>query len=217
MLLSPLVASLDDGCSTEPSARAYSRLRRELLVVRRGLGNKSRAGRYGTTVDTVMECGAWRSTDLQRRFEAVVLPHLDPAYNLARWLTHDPDEAGDIVQEATLRALRFFASFRGDDARPWFLQIVRNTLLSWRERQGGANVVPFSALERQDGPSAVDRGAVGRAKIRRRPWPDCEEQAAVDRLLARLPPSSARSWCCASSRSCATGRSPRWRRSRSAR
>ena len=95
-------------------------------------------------------------TDLAR-FEAIVLPHLDSAYNLARWLCRDPDEAQDIVQEATMRALRFFASYRGEDARPWYLKIVRNTFLSGRGRPGGATVLPFSALERQDGPSVVEQ------------------------------------------------------------
>ena len=59
-------------------------------------------------------------------FEAVVLPHLDAAYSLARWLTHDPTLAQDIVQDAALRALGYFDSYRGGDPRAWFLAIVRN-------------------------------------------------------------------------------------------
>ena len=60
-------------------------------------------------------------------FEQVVLPHLDAAYNLARWLVRDPSLAEDIVQDAVLRALQYFASFRGDSGgRAWLLQIVRN-------------------------------------------------------------------------------------------
>ena len=62
-----------------------------------------------------------------RRFEALVLPHLDAAYNLARWLLRDEAQAEDAVQEAALRALRYFDALRGDDARLWFLGIVRNT------------------------------------------------------------------------------------------
>src|SRR5258706_12338715 len=65
------------------------------------------------------------------RFEAIVMPHLDAAYNLARWLVRDPHAAEDIVQDAYLRAFRYFDSFRGDDARPWLLGIVRNTCYSW--------------------------------------------------------------------------------------
>jgi RNA polymerase sigma-70 factor (ECF subfamily) len=59
------------------------------------------------------------------RFEQVVLPHLDSAYNLARWLTGNEHDAEDVVQDAYLRAVKFFASFRGGDARPWLLAIVR--------------------------------------------------------------------------------------------
>jgi RNA polymerase sigma-70 factor (ECF subfamily) len=64
------------------------------------------------------------------RFEDAILPHLDAAYNLARWLVHDPVEAQDIVQDACLKALRFFASFSGDSGKPWLLRIVRNTVYS---------------------------------------------------------------------------------------
>jgi len=60
-------------------------------------------------------------------FENGVLPHLDAAYNLARWLTRNDQDAEDAVQEACLRAFRFFGSFRGGDARNWLLKIVRNT------------------------------------------------------------------------------------------
>jgi RNA polymerase sigma-70 factor (ECF subfamily) len=62
----------------------------------------------------------------RRRFEQLVLPHLDAASNLARWLVRSTPEAEDIVQEAMLRAFRSFDGFRGGDARPWLLAIVRN-------------------------------------------------------------------------------------------
>ncbi len=64
-------------------------------------------------------------------FEQVVLPHLDAAYNLARWLTRDERDAEDVVQEAYLRAFRFFSGFRGGDARAWLMRIVRNTCYTW--------------------------------------------------------------------------------------
>jgi RNA polymerase sigma-70 factor (ECF subfamily) len=64
--------------------------------------------------------------DKRRRFEAQALPHLDAAHNLARWLARSPADADDIVQEAILRAYRSFDGFRGGDARPWLLAIVRN-------------------------------------------------------------------------------------------
>lgn len=60
-------------------------------------------------------------------FEETVLPHLNAGYNLARWLTRNDQDAEDAVQEACLRAFRFFPGFRGGDARPWLLKIVRNT------------------------------------------------------------------------------------------
>jgi RNA polymerase sigma-70 factor (ECF subfamily) len=72
-----------------------------------------------------------RETDVPERFEQVVLPHLDAAYNLARWLTRSPADAEDVVQEACVRALRFFDGFRGGDSRAWLLKIVRNTCYSW--------------------------------------------------------------------------------------
>ncbi|HXD41312.1 MAG TPA: sigma-70 family RNA polymerase sigma factor [Ramlibacter sp.] len=67
----------------------------------------------------------------RRRFERLVLPHLDAAYNLARWLTRNDHDAEDVVQEAMMRALRYMASCRGDDAKAWLLQIVRNACFTW--------------------------------------------------------------------------------------
>jgi RNA polymerase sigma-70 factor, ECF subfamily len=71
----------------------------------------------------------------RERFDAVVLPHLDAAYRLARWLMRDEHDAEDVVQEACLRAFRYFRTFVGGDGRAWFLRIVRNTCYGWR-RQG---------------------------------------------------------------------------------
>lgn len=68
------------------------------------------------------------------RFEQLVLPHLDSAVNLARWLLRNPVDAEDAVQEAMLRAYCFFARFHGGDARAWLLQIVRNTCYTWLEK-----------------------------------------------------------------------------------
>jgi RNA polymerase sigma-70 factor (ECF subfamily) len=73
--------------------------------------------------------------DRRRRFEAQALPHLDAAYNLARWLSRSPADADDIVQDAMLRAFRAFDGFRGGDAKAWILTIVRNC---WRSA-GAAN------------------------------------------------------------------------------
>ena len=68
------------------------------------------------------------------RFEDAVLPHLNAAYNLARWLTRDGHDAEDVVQEAYLRAFRAFGGFRGGDGRAWLLAVVRNTCLTWLRR-----------------------------------------------------------------------------------
>ena len=72
-----------------------------------------------------------RDDEKRRRFELLVLPHLDAGLNLARWLTRNDQDAQDVVQEAVLRAIRFIDGFRGENARAWLLQIVRNTCFSW--------------------------------------------------------------------------------------
>ena len=64
-------------------------------------------------------------------FDQAVLPHLDVAYNLARWLMRNDQDAQDVAQEAYLRAFQFFPGFRGGDARAWLLKIVRNTCYTW--------------------------------------------------------------------------------------
>jgi RNA polymerase sigma-70 factor (ECF subfamily) len=68
------------------------------------------------------------------RFEQLVLPHLDAAFNLARWVLRGRNDAEDVAQEALLRAYRFFRGFNGSDARAWLLQIVRNACYSWLEK-----------------------------------------------------------------------------------
>jgi RNA polymerase sigma-70 factor (ECF subfamily) len=65
------------------------------------------------------------------RFEQIVLPHLDAAYNLARWLTRNEQDAEDVVQEACMRAFKFVGGFYGGDSRAWMLTIVRNTCYTW--------------------------------------------------------------------------------------
>jgi len=74
------------------------------------------------------------------RFEEVVMPHLDAAYNLARWLVRNPADAEDIVQEAYLRAFKFFAGYQGGNARAWLLKIVRNTSYSFLEKRRPAEL-----------------------------------------------------------------------------
>jgi RNA polymerase sigma-70 factor (ECF subfamily) len=67
-------------------------------------------------------------------FDLLILPHLDAAYNLARWLTGNERDAEDVTQEACLRALKFFSGFRGGDARSWLLTIVRRSAWTWMRR-----------------------------------------------------------------------------------
>src|ERR1700732_5637257 len=75
-----------------------------------------------------------RGSDQAGNFEQVVLPHLDAAYNLARWLVRNTHDAEDIVQEAYLRAFKHFGGYQGGDARSWVLKIVRNTSYSFLKK-----------------------------------------------------------------------------------
>jgi len=76
----------------------------------------------------------------RQRFERLCLPHLDAAYNLARWLTRNEHDAQDVVQDAYLRAFRYFEGFRGDEGRAWLLTIVRHTCYSWLQKNRPAEI-----------------------------------------------------------------------------
>jgi RNA polymerase sigma factor (sigma-70 family) len=95
------------------------------------------------------------------RFEQVVLPHMNAAYNLARWLTRNDHDAEDVVQDACVRALRFFSGFRGDDARGWLLAIVRNTCYDFLRSRRPQEVTDafdeeiHSAVERAQTPETL--------------------------------------------------------------
>jgi RNA polymerase sigma-70 factor (ECF subfamily) len=119
-------------------------------------------------------------TDRRRRFEAQALPHLDAAYNLARWLARPPLDADDIVQDAVLRAWRAFDSVRGEDVKPWLLAIVRNCFLT------------AAGKRRQDVPLPEDAGA-DPALVDTAPDPEAmalqsDAGRRLDGLLATLPP-----------------------------
>src|ERR1700719_2285016 len=75
----------------------------------------------------------------RERFEQTVLPHLDAAYNLARWLTRNDQDAQDVTQEACLRAFRFFDGYQGGNMRSWLLTILRNTCYTWLHQNRRAN------------------------------------------------------------------------------
>ncbi len=109
-----------------------------------------------------------------RRFEDLVLPWLDAGYNLARWLLRDASAAEDVVQEASLRAFRHLDGLRGDDARPWFLRIVRNACFAWIEARqanqevGGWEDEQLEQLQASAGQLGSDPlAALDRAQTRR--------------------------------------------------
>ena len=113
--------------------------------------------------------------DRRRRFEAQALPHLDAAYNLARWLSRSPADADDIVQDAMLRAFRAFDGFRGGDAKAWILTIVRNC---WRSAGAASKRRGHTSLEDENLAADDDpEGTAIQAGTRRR----------LDALVAELP------------------------------
>jgi RNA polymerase sigma-70 factor (ECF subfamily) len=116
---------------------------------------------------------------MAERFEQAVMPHLDAAYNLARWLTRNSADADDVVQEAYLRAMRFFDGFRGGDSRAWILKIVRNTCYSWARKSGGEG-------SREEFDETVHSGEETRADAESKLMAD-EESARVRRALGELP------------------------------
>jgi len=128
---------------------------------------------------------AWVAERRRRsRFETVVLPHLDAGYALARWLTRNDADAADVVQEACLRAFRYFDSYREGDPKSWLLRIVRRTCYDWLERNRPSELVPLETEADLEGvvhaaPAAVtDAGALleSRSDLRR-----------LDRLIEELP------------------------------
>ena len=120
-------------------------------------------------------------------FEGVVLPHLDAAHSLARWLMRNPESAEDVVQEAVMRALTYFPRFRGVNPRAWLLQIVRNAAYTALKGSRGHLHVPLSDLEGEEGervlPTALHDPADSpeRALIRER------DRKGIGALLEKLP------------------------------
>ena len=116
---------------------------------------------------------------MPRSFEEVVLPHLDAAFNYARWLTKNDADAEDVVQDAYVRALRFFSSLRDENARAWLFTIVRNTWYGRFPRRAGSAVV-----------NVPDEDADNRADISLDPEAQMIQQQTVEqvrRALETLP------------------------------
>jgi len=130
--------------------------------------------------------GAWQadqSKARESRFQAMVLPHLDDAVNLAWWLAGNRTDAEDIVQEAVLRAFKYFDRFSGDKARPWLLAIVRNTGASWmaKNRPRHLTLVGDPADAEPDRPEATAPSPEQQSERR-------ELRHEIDRAVAGLPP-----------------------------
>ncbi len=117
-------------------------------------------------------------SDERGRFEQTTLPHLDAAYNLARWLTQDEHAAEDVVQEAYLRAARYFASFRGGDGRPWLLGVVRRASLDWISKRRTQPAVAFNEELHDQGDDALNPERIAFSN---------SDQASVRQALADLP------------------------------
>jgi RNA polymerase sigma-70 factor, ECF subfamily len=130
--------------------------------------------------------------DERARFEQIVLPHLDAAFNLARWMLRSGADAEDVAQEALLRAYRFFGGFHGGDARAWLLQIVRNTCYTWLGKNR-----PMETMEFDETHHATELGGGVAAGAPDRPQlggsPEAQAIASEDcerltRALEELPP-----------------------------
>jgi RNA polymerase sigma factor (sigma-70 family) len=127
-----------------------------------------------------------RDDDSRRQFELLALPHLDAAYNLARWLTGNSEDASDVVQDAYLRAFRYFGAYKGGNMRVWLLTIVRNSFTDWvRENRSARLVFSGESPASEDteetlwGTKPRDPEALLAASI---------DAATLDRLMGRLPP-----------------------------
>jgi RNA polymerase sigma-70 factor (ECF subfamily) len=121
-----------------------------------------------------------QGVDERERFEHALLPHLDAAYNLARWLTRDDHDAEDVVQTAYLRALKFASGFHGANVRAWLLAIVRNAGYTWLEqRRSRGATTPFDEEVHAAGSDAADpEGQLLRQ----------DRVQAVRRAVEELPP-----------------------------
>jgi len=126
-----------------------------------------------------------------RRFEQMIMPHLDAAYNLARWLTRNDSDAQDVVQDAYLRAFKYFDSFEGQNPSAWLLAIVRNTCFTWmRRNRPGEEVVNSEAIDEENAANAEPLLGGGSRSLATDPETlliEGRDRAEVNALVARLP------------------------------
>ncbi len=120
-------------------------------------------------------------------FEQIMLPHLDAAYNLARWLIRDPSMAEDVVQDAYERACKYFAAFRGGSGRAWLLQIVRNAAYSTLKVQGRRMEVSLSSGTRSADEDGVDIDIPDPSPGPEAALAQRQDLAALDDALDALP------------------------------
>jgi RNA polymerase sigma-70 factor (ECF subfamily) len=111
-------------------------------------------------------------------FDEVVLPHLDAAYQLARWLMRNEHDAEDVVQEASLRAFRYFRTFTGGNGRAWFLRIVRNCCRDWRGHSVQALTDPFDEGQHRSLRPAADPETL---------LLQTDDLALIERTMSNLP------------------------------
>jgi len=109
----------------------------------------------------------------------MVMPHLDAAYNLARWLAGNDHDAQDVAQEASLRAFKFFGSFRGENARAWLLSIVRNTFYTWLRKNRPLD----KSLDINDETTEIEDVSANAEEVN----PHFADADAVRRAIAELP------------------------------
>ena len=118
---------------------------------------------------------------VKETFEEAVLPHLDAGRRLARWLIRNEDDAEDIVQEASLRAFRYFRTFTGGNGLAWFLRIVRNSCLGWRGPGGHDATDPFDEQHHSTAQASADPETL---------LLQTDDMALIEQAMSRLPPRS---------------------------
>ena len=124
-------------------------------------------------------------TERQRldRFERAVLPHMNAAYNMARWLTRNDADAEDVVQEACLRAFRYFDGFAGESPKAWLLSILRHTCFTWLAKNRPGEMAPLDEAVSD----TVAAGDDGGPETPERQLLASDDRSRLDRLIAKLP------------------------------